>query len=410
MNNPSKFETALDTYAVREIIGEGGSGRVFRVTDSDGQSFALKCLSPERLSSDRRRRFKNELFFLRNNRHANIVRVVDDGVIAWGGATTPFYVMPLYGGTLRSTIGSIPRDGVAAVMAQILDGVEAAHNAGVIHRDLKPENILVDTDANRYLVADFGAANFEEEQLLTAVETRANDRLANFVYAAPEQRVRGGEICTGTDIYALGLIWNEIITGMVIQGSDYKTIASVDADLAYLDEIIVKMVRQDSGARYRSVDELKKDLIGLRNAFVARQRLDAVRGQTVRVHEVEETPKIALTGADWNGGVLTITLNQAPTREWIQCFQFPLEGYSSLLGLGPPSYQFHGNLVCVQCEGRQAQTIIDQAKTYIQMADRGHRQLKRDQAREAEMKERRDLEAQQKAADERARVLASLKI
>ena len=78
--------------------------------------------------------------------------------------------------------------------SQLLDGVVAAQLLEVVHRDLKPENILFDERNNKLLVTDFGIAQFKEEDLYTAVETKETDRLANFQYAAPEQRIRGGKV------------------------------------------------------------------------------------------------------------------------------------------------------------------------------------------------------------------------
>ena len=85
----------------------------------------------------------------------------------------------------------LKKDHILPLFSQLLNGVEAAHLRKVIHRDLKPENILYDPRGNRVIVADFGIAQFQEEELYTAVETKAEDRLANFQYAAPEQRKRG---------------------------------------------------------------------------------------------------------------------------------------------------------------------------------------------------------------------------
>jgi serine/threonine protein kinase len=78
--------------------------------------------------------------------------------------------------------------------SQLLDGVEAAHLQQVVHRDLKPENVLHDTKSDQLTVADFGIAQFEEEELYTLIETTPNRRLANFQYAAPEQRNRGAAV------------------------------------------------------------------------------------------------------------------------------------------------------------------------------------------------------------------------
>lgn len=105
----------------------------------------------------------------------------------------PFYVMPLYQHTLRGLMDAgIERNRILPLFSLILDGVEAAHLLRVWHRDLKPENVLCDANSGSAVIADFGIAHFEEDELYTAVETRNGDRLANFQYAAPEQRIRGG--------------------------------------------------------------------------------------------------------------------------------------------------------------------------------------------------------------------------
>jgi serine/threonine protein kinase len=280
-SGPTEFETATERYIRVKIVGEGGAGRVFHAKDSAGRDFAIKCLHPRQATTDKRRRFRNELTFLRNNRHKNILTVIDDGLVDWEGSRTPFYVMPLYSATLRTIMQKgIPADQVLPMFSRILDGVEAAHLSRVTHRDIKPENVLVD-EHNNCVVADFGIAHFEEEELFTAVETKANERLANFLYAAPEQRVRGGAVTDSADLFALGLILNEMFTGQVIQGTGFRRIALVNSSASYLDEIVDRLVQNSPTARYASIDELKKDLIAARNDFVVRQTFDAQSGQVV---------------------------------------------------------------------------------------------------------------------------------
>jgi serine/threonine protein kinase len=113
----------------------------------------------------------------------------------------------------------IEPDGVLPIFSQILDGVESAHPQGVWHRDLKPENILYSLANGTLIVADFGIAHFEEQDLLTAVETQPNERLANFLYAAPEQKIRAKSADSRSDIYALGLMLHEMFTGDVPLGT-----------------------------------------------------------------------------------------------------------------------------------------------------------------------------------------------
>jgi hypothetical protein len=409
-SGPSEFETATEKYACAKILGEGGAGRVFHAKDSTGRDFAIKCLHPRQATTDKRRRFRNELAFLRGNKHKNILTVVDDGLVDWEGSRTPFYVMLLYPATLRTVMkNGIPTDQVLPIFSGILDGAEAAHLSRVIHRDLKPENVLVD-EKNICVVADFGIAHFEEEELFTAVETKANDRLANFLYAAPEQRVRGGIVTDRADLFALGLILNEMFTGQVIQGTGFRRIASVHPSAAYLDDIVDRLVQNNPAARYASIDELKKDLIAARNVFVSRQALNAQAGQVVSRSAPGEVEPVTLMAADWEGGVLKLELNRPPEIGWVQRFKQPREGYSSLMGADPPRFTFTNKIAYVNVAGPNAQTVINHFKSYLQMATRGYQQDVNNAAAQREREERATLEAHRKAAEERAGVLSGLKI
>jgi serine/threonine protein kinase len=407
---PKEFETTTERYVRTDVLGEGGSGRVFRVTDGAGKSFALKVLHPVQANGDRRRRFRNELSFLRRNTHPHIVSVLDDGLVKWDGAQTLFFVMPLYEGTLRGVIGRrLPAEKILPAFAEMLDGVEAAHLRGIIHRDLKPENILFDSSGH-FAISDFGVAHFEEAELITAVETRSSERLANFRYAAPEQRIPGGTVTKAADLYALGLILSEMFTGEVIQGTGFKRIESCSPSYAYLDALVDRLVQNSAEARYPSIDELKKDLIGRKNQFVFQQELNAARNKVVPKFTPGVVEPVVLMAVDWKDNVLHLQLNRAPEDGWIQRFQHPRQGYSSLMGAEPNRFQFRGDLATVRAEARTAQTIVDHFKTYLAMATAGFQLDVNEHSNREEQEARQRLEAQRAMAAERQRVLSNLKI
>jgi serine/threonine protein kinase len=129
----------------------------------------------------------------------------------------------------RSRLWAIPLR-VFDIFDHVLSGVEAAHLNAVIHRDIKPENIPLDRDTGSLVVADFGVAHFTDAELYTVVETGKHDRLANFVYAAPEQRARGQKVDARADIWALGILLNELFTGTLAIGNSYTTIGHVCPD------------------------------------------------------------------------------------------------------------------------------------------------------------------------------------
>jgi len=282
------FDTATNTYTAVEPIGTGGAGIVYRVQDVDGQNFALKCLNAA--DSVKRKRFSNELFFCQKNHHENIVRVLDFGFDGEKGQ--PFYVMPLYDGTLRKRMTAcLTSDQVLPLFDQVLSGVEAAHLLGVHHRDLKPENILYDSASNRLVVADFGIAHFEQEELLTAVETKDQERLANFTYAAPEQRIRESKVGPQADIFALGLMLNEMFTGSVPLARGHPVIATFSPSHTYLDEIVARMIQHSPADRYPRIGKIKEELVAKGQAFIALQKLDQLRKQVV--------PATTPNGSSW---------------------------------------------------------------------------------------------------------------
>ncbi len=258
--SPPIFETALSKFTIKATLGEGGTGNIYRVEDEDGTTWAVKCLRPAVVSRDRRKRFRNEIAFCSTDRHPHIIRIEESGVAEVSGARVPFYVMPEYASTLRQLMTDrIPHDQVLPLLEQVLSGLQVAHDAGVWHRDLKPENILYDAVSRKLVVADFGIAHFTEELLHTTIDTSDGDRLANFQYAAPEQRAFR-QVDHRADIYALGVILNEMFTGEILQGTGPRTIVSVAPEFGYLDAIVERMVRQSPEDRPQSIAEVRAAL------------------------------------------------------------------------------------------------------------------------------------------------------
>ena len=404
------FETTFDTYEAWSIIGEGGAGTVYLATRSDGAEFALKALRPEVSSSDRRKRFKNEIDFLSKDRSENIVRVIDSGLATYESGRAPFYVMPRLAGTLRVLLDKkIAPEQVLPMYSQILNGIEAAHFFKVIHRDIKPANILHDTDKNRLLIADFGVAHFEEEELLTAVETKHNDRLANFLYAAPEQRVRNAVVDHRADIYALGLLLNEMFTGSVPQGSGYRTIGSVVPEFAYLDPLVDLMIQQQAGNRPISIEAIKKELLKRKNDFVVLQKLDEKKREVVPTYKPGEVAPVNLLNVEWDGDVLTFTLSRQPEQGWINRFKQPRDGYSGVLGKGPEMFHITGNKAHINAGEHQVQSIVNHFKTYLTLATGGYQRDLQEQAEQKQREERERLRREQEAAEKRARVMQTIK-
>lgn len=289
LSKPVIFETPFTQYTGIDIVGEGGAGRVYQVIDDAENMYAIKLLDPAKAKGEKLKRFQNEVKFCSRQQHQNIIMVIDSGNVVNDKKGSPFCVMPLYKGSLRNLLKTgISGEKALYYFAQLLDGVEAAHLQKVIHRDLKPENILYDEAKDRLVIADFGIARFEEEELYTIVETSPNTRLANFQYAAPEQRNRGVNVDHRADIYALGLILNELFTGMIPYGTEYKTISSVAPDHSYLDEIVAAMLRQSVEERPDSIDRIKQQLIGRKQEFITRQRISELKQTVVPITDLDD--------------------------------------------------------------------------------------------------------------------------
>lgn len=406
------FETPFEAYQATKVIGEGGAGRVYEVNNSSGDIFALKCLAPDRVTSEKLKRFKNEIGFCQRQNHANIIQVIDTGATSIKDVKCPFYIMKRYSGTLRMHMGQMKPEEAMRAFSQILDGVEAAHLASVWHRDLKPENVLWNDSDKVLAIADFGIAHFEEDEIYTAVETKIAARMANFQYSAPEQRVRGAQVDHRADIFSLGLILNELFTGEVPQGAGFKRIADVNAAYVYLDDIVDLMIQQNPLNRPGSIEAIKKELIGRKNTFIALQQYDATKKQVISTTTPPEFEPISLIGLDFANGTLTLKLNRNVPPGWTQEFQQPRGGHSYISGYGPENFQVRGDTasISVRESEKLIQDIVNHVKEYVVAANRGYLEQLREHAAQNERQQRAALEKKVAEAELRKNILSKVKL
>lgn len=403
-----QFKTAFATYSAIEIIGEGGSGKVFKATDDFNHSVAVKVLDPSKATKEKLKRFKNEYTFCSRNRHRNIVTVIDYGV---GSDGSPFFVMPLYKSSLRNYMAKISVTDVFSLFCKILDGVEAAHLQGVIHRDLKPENILVNDSIADLAIADFGIASFEEEEVYTAVLTKDGTRLANFQYAAPEQRNRGQLIDKRADIYALGLILNELFTKQIPLGLNYTTIASIAPEFSHLDELVEKMLQQNPIGRYESIEDIKKDLIVKSGERVILQKISALKETVIPTTTLDDSileNPIQVVGGDWENKVLKIFLSREPNKDWLWAFR-NMGSHTSVLGKGPAQFTFNGATATISAETNEAQRIVNYFKDWLPTVAKIYENKMKTDIQKQEKQLRDELTAKLKTEEERMKLKKNLK-
>jgi serine/threonine protein kinase len=405
------IETAFNSYQLLDIVGQGGAGRVWRARDSAGESVAVKIL--HKANSDARKRFKNEILFCERTKHENIVPVIDRGAAQIKGVSVPFYVMPLFSGSLRDAcLGTDDCARLLRLFDQVMSGVEAAHLNGVVHRDLKPENVLFDKNNDRLLVGDFGIANFTDEELYTAVETSHSSRLANFIYAAPEQKVRGRAVDRRTDIYALGLILNELFTGDVPLAPGYRVIGSVAVDYGWLDEIVGRMIQQDPAQRYSTIDSVKLELVARHQDFVARQRLSEIQNTVVPLGEEDdplalEPPK--LVDFEWDRGTLTLIMDKAVTAHWVGALQ-GMRNFAYSESAHPTSFNFKGNKATVSAREHIVQAVIDHFKSWLPIATATYKNEREALRRRAAEEKVAEIQKQQQELARRERLRKTIRL
>lgn len=407
------FDTPFNTYTTKEIIGEGGSGIVYEVHDDAGNIFALKCLRPSTKSSEKIKRFKNEISFCQNQTHNNIIKIVDTGFVRSAKEKCPFYVMPKYHKTLRNLIDDgIRHDDVLPKFSQIIDGVEAAHLLEVWHRDLKPENILYDEVNDTLIISDFGIAHFAEPELATIIKTKLKSRLANFQYSAPEQRRPGKQVDHRTDIFSLGLILNEMFTRQIIQGDGYNKIESVVSKFSYLDPIVAHMVQQDIKARPNSLDDIKKELIAQRNEFISRQKVNRLQKKVVPKITIEDPlveHPIEIKTVDYEDGYLVFQLTSSPNQRWRQEFNNPRHARSSIMGIcSQEMFDFDRNQAKIRYKENYEQKVVDLFNSYLNIANGNYKKVMEEEARRKEKEEKEGLLNQIREERTRQQILSKI--
>lgn len=261
-------------------------------------------------------------------------------------------------------------------------------------------------------MADFGIARFNEEIMLTAVETSSASRLANFQYAAPEQRVRGGVVDVRTDIYALGLILNEMYTKQLAIGTDYASIGAVSPQFSYLDVVVAQMLRQNPNERFNNLGRVKQELSARGSEFLERQRLSELKQTVVPESDISDSLLSApsrLTDYDWDRGTLTLILDKPTNPKWIYAFR-NMGSHSAVWGKGPEVFRFADNRAIIGAQEHEIQDIINYFKAWQTQVSRVYEYNLRREKEIAETAERNRIKKEIEEKERRLRVLSTVKI
>ncbi len=264
---PSTLAVHFPQLEIVDLLGSGGMGAVYKARQTNlDRLVALKIIRPESAADPMFTvRFDREAKTLARLNHLNIVGVYEFGeveyIAAEGHAVVLYYFLMEFvdGVNLRQLIQTGNTEPVQAlpIVLQICEALQYAHDQGVVHRDIKPENILLDT-TGRVKIADFGLAKLRQEtDDLQLTGTR--QVLGTVQYMAPEQMAQSKTVDHRADIYSMGVVFYEMLTGEIPVGvfEPPSQRAAVDRRL---DEVVMRTLATDPNQRYQNASEVRSQI------------------------------------------------------------------------------------------------------------------------------------------------------
>ena len=327
----------ISNYKIEEKIGEGGMGSVYRGVDTMlDREVAIKALKPELASQDSLvERFRTEAVTLAKLNHPNVATLFS---MLREGDELYMVLEFVRGETLDNILkrrGALSAAEAIPVFCQVLDGIDHAHELGIVHRDIKPANMML-TEKGTLKVLDFGISRL----LGSARMTRAGNIIGTLEYMAPEQ-VRGMETDSRSDIYALGMMLYEVLTGklpfdtknefelMKLQTEELPQFPrEVNPDIPeVVEEAIMRAIRKEPNERFQSAREFCEMLLNagfegstaapgltgsMRRAFASKPPISKPSAISAEIHaSLQET---RITGSSEDVPVPESELHLVPTR------------------------------------------------------------------------------------------------
>ncbi len=259
IGDPAEVAKKLPQFEILELLGRGGMGVVYKARQLQlDRIVALKILPPvDALSVDFVARFTREARALAKLNHPNIVSVYDFGET--GGL---YYIVMEYvdGANLRQLFEArklTPAEALA-IVPKICDALEYAHEEGLVHRDIKPENLLIDKKG-RVKIADFGLAKLLRREPLDMTLTLSGMALGTLRYMAPEQMDKPETVDHRADLYSLGVVIYEMLTGETPVGRFELPSQKAQVDVRF-DEIVLHALEREPTRRYQHASEVREDV------------------------------------------------------------------------------------------------------------------------------------------------------
>ena len=304
---PSPLEgglPALPGFEIVAVVGQGAMGRVFKAKErSSGRVAALKLLSPELAArADFVARFEREAAAMERVQHPGVVRIVGNSS---HGNLHYLWMDFVEGGSLRRILdqGRLTPARALNFARQIIQGLGAAHDVGVIHRDLKPENILVapgdeKVGPERLVLVDFGLAGITDENEDPHPNlTKSRMTMGTVNYMAPEQRTNAKHVDARADLYATGVILYELLMGDLPLG---RFALPTERGLALppaIDDVVVKALARAPEERYQNAAAFDRALAEIETAVGFTADLDTLVGEKQTAGDITTKPGDAEEGS-----------------------------------------------------------------------------------------------------------------
>jgi tRNA A-37 threonylcarbamoyl transferase component Bud32 len=305
-NAPLSIEEVRKLFPQLEVIeqvGRGGMGVVYKARQPQlDRIVALKILPAELAKTPGfAERFSREARALAKLNHPNIVSVFD-----FGNAGGHFYFIMEFvdGANLRQMILSkqISPEAALSIVPKVCEALQFAHDEGILHRDIKPENILIDKKG-RVKIADFGLAKLVDDQTTDHSLTGTHQVMGTPRYMAPEQFENTKSVDHRADIYSLGVVFYEMLTGEVPMGRFALPSEKVQVDVR-IDEVVLKSLEREPAQRYQHVSEVKTGvenvtLHGGHGGMASPPSLPKRDGETPSLHTAPRLCKLSIISAVW---------------------------------------------------------------------------------------------------------------
>ena len=268
----------IGPYEILGPLGKGGMGAVYKAMQpSLNRIVAIKVLPPDFAKDpDAVTRFHREAQTVAMLSHPNIVQIIDKGE----DQGLLYFAMEYVEGTSLDVVlrqRRLSLQEVVQVVKQIGRGLGAAHRAGVVHRDLNPRNILVSPTLSIVKLADFGISRVESVARSLGTLTTREMTLGSLHYLAPEQAVDASAVDHRADIYSLGVVFYEALTGRIPLGK-FSLPSELNRELpSEIDPVVLKCLATEPGDRYATVGQLLDDIDKLEN-LLRFQLLDELKG------------------------------------------------------------------------------------------------------------------------------------